>query len=230
LPRRPWPAGEELRFSLHYGILNAGTAVLRVEGPLTYRDRPCWRLTAEVASGGMLSTIYRVRDHLASVADTCDLRCLQIETRIVEGSYHERVQADLDHEAGQAAYATGKRARITPGCHDVLAAWYRARCLDLAVGDTCALPVLISGGMHTLRLTVAGRRPRPTPWGERMCLTIEAWLDGLAPGRAGGDLRLDVTDNVKRLPVRIEVSVPFGHLAAVLESTESSDLPESDTP
>ncbi len=228
LPRRPWPRGEELQYSLRFGPISAGTAVLRAEGPVAFADRACWRLSLSIATGRAMSMIYRVRDHLESVADTTDLRCLHLETRVQEGAYRERLEADIDHARGVITYTSGRCGRVVSGCHDILAAWYRVRCLALAVADTCALPVMISGGAHTLHLTVANRVHAETPLGPRACLVVDAWLDGLAPGRAGRELRLVVTDDPARLPVRVEVSTPAGTMAAVLQRIATTDLPESE--
>ncbi len=213
---RPWPAGEELRFRITFGLLEAGEATLRAEGPVNHGGRSCWRLSAEVVTGSVVSSLYRVRDRLESLADTTDLRCLRSRVSIQEGGYHERLEAELDHDLGVATDQRGRHLAVPPGCHDVLGAWFRARTLALAVGDTAALPVLAGRRVGCLRLVVEGRETIDTPAGPRACLVTSASLGGLTPERLGRDIRIWVTDDTRRLPARIEIAAPLGRFVATL--------------
>jgi hypothetical protein len=220
---RPWPAGEELRFRITFGLLEAGEATLRAEGPVNHGGRSCWRLSAEVVTGPVVSSLYKVRDRLESLADTTDLRCLRSRVSIQEGGYHERLEADLDHDLGIATDQRGRHLTFPPGCHDVLAAWFRARTLALAAGDTVVLPVLAGRRVGALRLVLEGRETIETTAGPRACLVANASLGALTPERVGRDIRIWVTDDHRRLPARIEIAAPVGKFVATL-------LPESDNP
>jgi hypothetical protein len=220
---RPWPAGEELRFRITFGLLEAGEATLRAEGPVDHGGRPCWRLSAEVVTGPLVSSLYKVRDRLESLADTTDLRCLRSRVSIQEGGYYERLEAELDHELGIATDQRGRHLGFPPGCHDVLAAWFRARTLALAVGDTVVLPVLAGRRVGCLRIVVEGHETIDTPAGPRACFVTTASLGGLTPERLGRDIRIWVTDDHRRLPARIEIAAPVGNFVATL-------LPAGDSP
>ena len=218
---RPWPASEELRFKITFGLVDAGEATLRAEGPVNHGGRSCWRLSAEVVTGPVVSSVYKVRDRLESLADTTDLRCLRSRVSIQEGGYHERLEADLDHDRGIATDQRGRHLAFPPGCHDVLAAWFRARTLALAVGDTATLPVLAGRRVGCLRIMVEEREVIDTPAGPLECLVTTASLGGLTPEPTGRDIRIWVTDDLRRLPARIEIAAPVGKFVATL-------LPESD--
>ena len=216
---RPWPAGENLRFRITFGPLEAGEATLRAEGPVNHGGRSCWQLSAEVVTGPVVSSLYKVRDRLESLADTTDLRCLRSRVSIQEGGYHERLEAELDHDRGLATDQRGRHLAVPPGCHDVLAAWFRARTLALAVGDTVVLPVLAGRRVGGLRIAVVGREVLDG----RDCFVTTASLGGLTPERVDHDIRIWVTDDRRRLPARIEIAAPVGRFVATL-------LPESDVP
>jgi hypothetical protein len=222
-PPRPWPPGEELRYRISFGLLDAGEATLRAEGPVNHGGRTCWRLSAEVVTGPVVSSLYKVRDRLESLADTTDLRCWRSRVSIQEGGYHERIETDFDQEAGFATDQRGRQVAVPAGCHDVLAAWFHARTLALAVDDTVALPVLAGHKVGWLRIVVDGRETVETTVGRRACLLTTASLGGLAPARLGREIRIWVTDDDRRLPVRIEIAAPVGNFVATL-------LPESETP
>lgn len=219
----PWSPGETLRFKITFGPLPAGAATLRADGPVTAAGHRCWRLSAEVVTGDLVSSLYRVNDRLESLADSIDLRCHRSRLSICEGGYHERLDVAFDHETGLATDPRGRRVAVPAGCHDVLAAWYRARALPLAVGDSLSLPVLAGHRVAYLHLAVTGREPVPTAWGPRACLVIDATLGGLAPQRAGRETRLWVSDDVCHLPLRLEVAAPVGRFVATL-------LPENESP
>ena len=224
-PPRPWPAGEELRFKITFGLLEAGEATLRAEGPVNHGGRSCWRLSAEVVTGPVVSSLYKVRDRLESLADTTDLRCLRSRVSIQEGGYHERLEAELDHERGRrhrparparldvAARLPRRARRLVPRPHPRPRrgrhAW-RCRC-SRAAGW---VPAHRGGQARDHRHARPGRAPA--------CVTT-ASLGSLTPERIGRDIRIWVTDDRRRLPVRIEIAAPVGRFVATL-------LPESETP
>jgi len=214
---RPWPAGEQLRFRLAYGLVPAGEATMRVEGPVDHGGRPCWRLSADVVTSPLVSSLYRVRDRLETLADTTTLACLRSRVSLQEGGYRERLATDLDPERGIAVDQRGRRVRVPAGCPDVLAAWYRVRMLGLGAGDTLSLPVLAGRRVGRLRVAFAGREALVTAGGRRACLVLSTSLQGVAPEQVGRTARVWVTDDARRLPVRIEIAAPLGRIVATLE-------------
>ncbi|MCK4506737.1 MAG: DUF3108 domain-containing protein, partial [Candidatus Aegiribacteria sp.] len=66
LPRyvenRAFGPGERLEFSVEYGILKAGTAILAVTGPEQYDGLLAYRISATAQSNPAFSTFFEVND------------------------------------------------------------------------------------------------------------------------------------------------------------------------
>jgi hypothetical protein len=97
---------------------------------------------------------------------------------------------------------------------DELAFLYYLRAAPLQVGRTYALERYFKTGYNPIEVRVAGREPVPMPdGGSASCLAV------LVTAR-GTTMRVWFTDDKRRLPVQMEIPLPFGSVTLSLAALE----------
>ena len=222
---RPWPfgVGESLKFSIQYGPIKAGTAVLAVEGVERVGERDCYRLASTAQSHAIFSAFYKVRDRVVSFVDVQKLLTRRTTKSLNEKDYHVEQAIDWDQEMGRLAYEDGSTIEFMPGARDVLGALYYVRTLPLEVGASIPVPAHDNKKSYPLVINVLAAERIDTPVGRFDCLVVEPKLlsDGLF--RRSGSLKVWVTNDEERLPVMMQSAVKVGAISAILVELKRGD-------
>lgn len=234
LPLRHLPGpvdftGEDLHYSVRYGILEAGEARLTVTPGPEYAGRSTWKVVGTGRSTGALDWVFRVRDHYESHIDREGFFPHRFIRRVREGGY--RLERDIDFDPARRTAATTQngttRHHVMPAfVQDLVSAFFCARRLPLGrmqPGDLIDIPTLVDGRIHALRARFLGPRTVKVKAGT---------FDGLAfapvvrKGRIwkdDDDLTVIVSSDDRHLPVLIESDLVFGsvRLELVEDQTHS---------
>ena len=101
-PTRMWPnasfqAGETIRYKVHYGVINAGEAVVETAGSLEHvANRPCYKATVSGRTTGSFDFFLHVRDQWRAYIDTASILPLRSTRDIEESSYRKKEMVDFD--------------------------------------------------------------------------------------------------------------------------------------
>jgi hypothetical protein len=133
--------GERLEFSVEYGIIKAGTAVLSVEGPDEFDGLMAYRITATASSNPAFSTFFRVRDTNEALLDVVQFHTLRFFKDLSEGDYAFQEEVLFDQEAGMVSYPDEPDPslacmEIPPHALDVLSCLYFARTWGRPITST----------------------------------------------------------------------------------------------
>jgi hypothetical protein len=208
--------GEKLTFTIRYGMIKAGIAVMEVVDRKKVGGRPAYHVTSTATSNSMFDGIYRVRDQVVSLMDEQGLFSLYFEKHLREGRYRADQQVRFDHARGVATYQDGREATITPGTFDVLAAFYRVRTMPLEPGQRFYLESHDNRKNYPLRVTVLKRERIETPAGTFDCLAVEPTLRSGAFFKNEGKLTIWLTDDARRMPVLMRSKLPIGAISVEL--------------
>ena len=221
----PFAAGERLTFRISYLRLTAGRATLTVE-PGAAEAPHSLRFSAEARSEGFFAWLmrFRVDDRTLATWDTASGCSLAIEKHLREG----RAQRDqsVAFEGTQARVVDPKVPQGTFGVEpcslDVLSALYVTRLRGVPETGRLELPAFDNGKRYVLgvRLLRRERLDLPPPLGRGVpTLVVEPQLvEGTGLFVSEGRLTLWLTDDARRIPVRLRAKVPIGSVAADLES------------
>ncbi len=206
------PVGPELlEYRIRLGLVTVGEASIEVDGPHDLDGRTVWRIRSTARSHGVLSRLYPVRDRITSWADTLDLRSHRLRKRIREGRYRTEIDLAMDHDAAEGELVQDRRQRTFPapvGAHDVLSALLRTRADLTTPGDTLLIPVVLEGQGGKMRVISGDPCEVETPAGRFDCLPVWPELGGAGPFRHEGGMRVDITRDRHRWPVKVTVKVP----------------------
>lgn len=213
----PIRVGERLSYSIQYGFVRAGTSELTVsvdttDGSLLVRSR--------AATTPFFDVFFKVRDEIRSWIDPETLRSIRFEKRLCEGNYRDEEMVVFDHERGVAVYDDGKEVPLLPEARDILATFFHFRTQRLPIGGEVPLVYHSSKKNWSIRVDVDKVEMVEVPAGRFRCIRVEPFLKSVGVFKQTGRLRIWVTADERRMPVKLESKVTFGAFEAVLTSYE----------
>jgi hypothetical protein len=227
--KAPFMVGERVSMRITYAHLLAGRAVLSV---LAGRrgERDVHEFVAQAESAGFFAWLlhFRVRDLTVAAWDPASGCSLAIEKHLHEGRHQREQLVVFDPATGTAEVQDAKirETRFDVGACplDVLSAFYLARLLGVAENAPLELPVFDNGKRYTLAVRLLGREKLdlPAPWGrDTPTLVVEPLLlAGTGLFVKSGRLKIWLTDDARRVPVRLRAKVAVGSVSADIESYE----------
>ncbi|MCC5788725.1 MAG: DUF3108 domain-containing protein [Opitutales bacterium] len=227
----PFEPGEELTFNLRWGLFDVGTAVLTVNPMAEIDGEEVWHFTMTIRTNSFADNFYRVRDRVDGYL-TKDFQRSLLYLRKQEGSHKRDVRVEFDWEKNQVTYINEGEARepldLEDYSFDPLSVFFKFRTLDLTPGSSMELPVTdgrrFVDGVGTVE---AGQTIR-VPAGEfETVLALPDMRDvGAAFDQAeGATLRIWLSDDERRLPVRLSSRVVVGSFHAELVDILGEELP-----
>jgi hypothetical protein len=209
--------GEEMVFSVQYGIVTAGEATLEVRNIATIDGTPCYYIVSDARTNDVFSVFYRVRDRFVSLMDTTDLVSLRYQKNLREGK-HKNDRSVVFDQRRHKAYYEEKEIPIAPRTQDVLSALYYVRTLPLRVGQSIAIANHTDGRNYPLVVRVLSEDRVTVEAGTFDCLVVEPLLRYPGVFTQKGRMRVWLTNDRYKIPVLVKSKVIIGEVSAVLKS------------
>ena len=218
---QPFRAGESLRFSVNYGIINAGSAYLEVPQVREWNGRPVYALVARAESNRFFSGIYKVRTRIESLWDSSGHYSFHYQENRREGKHRAESEIVFDYAKQEARYRDGQTFPIPPEVQDALSSFYYARTQALPLGGSVFFDYHASRKSVPLEVKVLGRERIETPAGKFQCVVIEPVLKAGGIFKNKGRLVIWLTDDERRMPVLMKSKVLIGSISATLVEAKS---------
>jgi hypothetical protein len=225
----PFRAGERVGLRITYLHIVAGRAVVSVlpgEGPIESR----LRFVVEAKSQGFFAWLfrYRVDDRTVALWDPETGCSLGIEKHLREGKMVRDQIVRVEPETGvvhvQDSRIQQDRYELEPCVLDVLSAFFITRLRGVSEDHPLEMPVFDNGKHFRLGIRFLGRErlDLPPPFGRKTpTLIVEPLLlEGTGLFVREGRLKIWLTDDARRVPVRMRSKVPLGSVSADLEEYE----------
>jgi hypothetical protein len=214
---------EEAIYDVSWGVVPAGTGMFRAAP----QDDGGLVLRAQICSTGLVDAIHPVRDQLYSrVAVEDGLRPQYHRVTQIEGGDREDTIVQFGRD-GQAYYRKGDKTKVLEvpaGIQGSLTAIYAIRRMDLEVGETYRLPLLDGDDLETLVVPVTGR----TEVNGKKVLEVYPYTVEAGKREQEDEWELLLTDDDRRIPVRMKLALSFGKLR--LKLTELRTEPRGTDP
>jgi hypothetical protein len=133
---------------------------------------------------------------------------------LVEGKRRLNQTLTLNQETGVVTTDGGTRIEVPVGTHDYLSFFYALRTFNLAVGKRNGIPVLVENKPKTVYVTATKREQ--IGLGMRVVPAISLTITTDDPQPDKYQLRLWVSDDRRRLPLRLSANTQLGALRADL--------------
>ncbi len=217
----PFHQGEHLEFSVRFGVVPAGRLTLQVtRQEVRPQGDTLLEFRMEARTRGLFNALFRVHDRIRSQVVVPPFASVLYEKHLEEGRYRAHRRILYDPERQVAVYENGDTLPTPPGALDPLALYYYLRTVPLRAGDTLRVPYHVDRESTWLRIYVERRDRVPGPEGPAPAWVLTSDLKASGILKGGGDFVLWLSDDGRRLPLRIETSLSFGTMVATLQRVE----------
>ena len=224
----PFGPGERLTMRITYAKMLGGRAHLSVEPG---EGGPTFRFVVTAKSQGFFAWLFRFRvdDHTVAEWDPATTCSLGIEKHLREGRATRDQKVVIDPVSGRTEVLDHKIAQTTfelePCVLDVLSAFFVTRVRGVPEKEALRLPVFDNGKNYVLEVRFVGRERLnlPKPLGKQVpTVIVEPVLaEGTGLFVKEGRLKIWLTDDARRVPVRMRSKVAIGSVSADLEKYEA---------
>lgn len=222
----PFAPGEKVGMRLSYAHILAGRAWVTVlpgspDGALDF--------VAEAQSQGFFAWLFhfRVQDRTVARWDPATRCSLRIEKHLREGRARRDQVVTFDPKGAahvEDVKVKQKDFELAACTLDVLSAFYMTRVLGVPEKGQLELPVFDNGKHYRLGVRFVGREKLdlPAPLGKDVPTVIvePQLLEGTGLFVKEGRLKIWLTDDARRIPVRMRSKVAIGSVSADLETYE----------
>ena len=207
--------GEELKYSAGFRLFPAGNAILSLTLD-SLNGKPAFLLATSVKTNSFLDAFYTVRDETLSWLNIMDFSLLKAVKTIREGKYHRNHSI---HTIGDSLLIWNKKYfTITEPVYDPIAFIYFLRSQELSLEDSFHF---LSAGEKKVRevwVNITGIEKIKVPAGNFDCLKVEPVSpDGKPLLKNNGELRVWLSNDDNKLPVKIEMKTNIGTMVMKLK-------------
>ena len=241
VPNRAFRVGERLTFTIRYGFVKAGEAIMEVTDSMLVRDSiPAYHITSLAQSASFFDNFYKVRDTVETFVDARRMFSWKFSKKLREGGYKFDLLVDYDQHYGAAKV---KRIRyhnkepleiknqsefslqIPAYVMDVLAAFYYVRTQKLEPGMPLYMSNHDNNKVYDLQVIVQRRERIKVDAGEFNTIMVQPRLKGEAIFKQKGELWIWLTDDQYKIPVQMKSKVAVGKITTELKEIEGVPRP-----
>lgn len=222
-----WREGEKLTYEVHWGMVVAAEAVFSAK-----KDGPVWLLSLELKSRGVVEKVHPIRSRFTSRTQTGPWRSLGFEEDRAEGKKRFQSRTVLRENFSKGRHedlSTGKVEEFPlpqTRMDDLGSLLYAIRMQDWRKERERLFIVYDGPKIKYGRARWVGKsRESVGIWPQQNLLLIEAWPEDENGKRKKGILKLWLTDDEKRLPLRSHLVAKFGTFE--IDLVQAEGLPSS---
>jgi hypothetical protein len=222
----PFKVGEVLEFDIGWSsFVTAGNATVSVKEKKPSFGSTAYYIVAEGRPTPLLSKLYTLYYKSDTLLDAYSLLPQRGSLYVEEGKRHRMKSTTFNQAAKTAAYEVQtathvqRQLALPAFTQDALSALYVLRSIPMKANDKFNMPVTDAGDVYKVQMQVGAVEPIKTAMGEINALKIVpvvAATKGITPPRG---LALWISDDARRLPVRIEAQLPVGKFTVTLRKS-----------
>jgi hypothetical protein len=215
--------GERLVYRVHYGIIDAGEAVLEVkQEEKVLGGRPTYHVVGRGYSTGAFDWFFKVRDRYESYIDREALVPIVFIRDVDEGGYKIYQTHYYNHYKNEVK-SNDKIFEVPPGVQDMISGFYFTRNIDFSeakAGDVFTVPSFVDDQIWPLKIRYIGKEKLKTSLGTFQCLKFRPVIQKGRVFKKEEDLNVWITDDKNKIPVRAEAEILVGSIKMDLKSYE----------
>ena len=214
--------GEKLKYSIHFGPINAGIADVSLVK--TYFNRKeVYHSKVVGRSTGIADIIYKVEDTYESYFDSINILPVMSIRDIREGRYRKQNIDSYDHEKNIIHCGNKGEIQAPPDIRDIMSAFYFMRNYDFSLlepGDILIIEILFDDELITFKLHFLGKEHIATRIGEFNCLKFIPVIEENNKNRntenisptPKDDMILWISNDPNHIPIRVKFDLLIGSI------------------
>jgi hypothetical protein len=226
----PFEPGERLTYVLKWEVVPAGEAVLEVLPMKRIDGEAVFHFALTAKSFPIIDPFFKVRDRIEAFTDTRMTRSLLYKKDQHEGRTRRQVVVNFDWDRREARFANFDKQRkpipVADGTFDPLAAFYFSRLFDLETHRLIERPVsdgkrCVIGKLRVIKrenITIGNR-----VYDTFLVMPEMTHIRGVFEKSKEAGIKLWVSADHRRIPIRIESRVAVGRFVGELVSDSAAD-------
>ena len=214
----PFTLGEQLNYNVYLTRIKepVGTVTYEVKQRAPFVNKDALTLTVLAQTNAALQKIFTARHQITSIVDFNTLLPYRTDMNIQEGRDKTVQQLNWEQDRGQVMpVGGGPRVEIPVGTHDYVSLFYALRSFNLTPKKRTAVVLLINNRPRTLFIESLKRDTLELDGLQVPALNLALTLDDGTADRFV--LRLWVSDDARRLPLRLTATLAKGVVRADLQ-------------
>jgi len=213
-------AGEEVKYRVHYGLINAGYASLSVA-----ESEDLYHFIGKGKTTGLASLFFKVIDQYESYVDKSTMLPKHFVRNINEGGYKINRDIYFDHKNNIAKVEdhklnTTKEYKIGE-IQDMISAFYKIRSTKIdtmSIGSSIYLDLFIDAEVFPFKLMLIGTEAIKTKFGKIACYKFRPYVQSGRIFNEEESLTIWISADKNKIPVRIKAALMVGSLKMDLTS------------
>ncbi|MDP1800658.1 MAG: DUF3108 domain-containing protein [Bacteroidota bacterium] len=223
--------GEVLTYRMHYGMLNAGVAILEVKPDLIeVSGRKVYHIVGSGYTIGSTDWFFKVRDRYETYMDKDAMLPWLFVRRVDEGGYKFSQDYAFNHYTKKVDIGNNEKFDIPAGIQDMVSAFYSARNMDLSnakAGDLFSITCFVDKEIWPLKIKFIGKETIDTDIGKFRCLKFRPIVQKGRVFKKEEDLNVWISDDDNHLPMRVKADVLIGSIKMDITSAKNLANPSS---
>lgn len=222
-------AGEKLTYRMHYGLVDAGEAILEVKKTdKKVKGRSLLHVVGTGRTLGAFNWVFKVRDRYESYIDSEGIFPWMFIRRVDEGGFKINQDYIFKQDAQIVKTQDKKEFDVPVGIQDMLSSFYYARTLDYEnakINDEFAMDMFIDNEVFPFKIKYLGIETIKTRKGKFECIKLRPLM---MKGRVWEDeesMTIWVTNDNNKVPVLLETKIAVGSVKATLTEWEGLASP-----
>ena len=220
--------GEELTFKLSWAFITAGEATITANKLLYNGKEYAYQIETLAKSYSVIDKVFKVRDINMSWIKSDLSKSLGYWQSVREGSYSRDEWLNFDYKTNMfTMYKLDRHGNYSKflthftgtEVFDILSALYYVRNPKVSLQNTIYFDVVNVNTQYPLKVIVHGKEKIKTKAGTFNCIVVEPMISGdsifVSKGKS---LKVWITDDEYRMPVKMTVEVFIGAVKAELDS------------
>lgn len=225
-------AGEILSYRLHYGVMDAGVAVLEVKPEvMDVAGRKVYHVVGNGYSKGTFDWFFKVRDRYETFIDKDALLPWMFVRRVNEGGYIINQDYMFNHYTNKVDVGGGEKVDVPAGTQDMISAFYSARNLDFTdakEGDVFTINSIVDKEIWPLKIRYVGKETIETEVGTYKCIKFRPIVQKGRIFKHEEDLNVWITDDKNHVPLRAQAKLMVGSVKLDITSMKNLANPTSE--
>ena len=215
--------GESFKFRIHYGLVTAGYATLKVNQD--QNKASAYHIKGFGETTGLSRLFFKVEDYYESHIDKETNLPYKFIRKINEGGYTKDKVIEFDQDNQKAVVHNKKKDVKTtfdtnPDVHDMISSFYYLRNFldvnNLKEGEEAQLTMFFDQKNYPFKIRFLGRDTIRTKFGKVPCLMFRPLVLSGRVFKEQESLTIWVSDDDNKMPIRIKASLAVGSLKADL--------------
>ena len=211
---------KKFNYQLEFKNISAGSAFISIKEVDSEKNK-ILKLKSKIKTNRFLDFFYKIRDEINIDMNFEDFSLLKVINKIREGKYKNTHAATVDMQSMEIIIKKKKKS-ISKEIYSPLSVIFSLRNKLLKYDDIYEYQIYSSGKLKDINISVLGRENIRTPYGvyEAIILSPKT-LDGKSAMKNKGDMKIWLTNDEKRLPLKIEIKLKHGSISLLLDNIES---------